>query len=127
MVIEPKAGHLFTYLKCQEEGGKDHVSRVAGLAKHLVDLGGDARREVEGVQHEVADQDEVEDALELLARHQDGDRHRVGWKKKRKVWIEDPFYFPVSTLINLTLRTYRGFQRWQTCSGGRDRIPCPDH
>ena len=49
MVIEPTAGHLFTYLKCQEERGEDHVSRVAGLAKHLVDLGGDARREVERV------------------------------------------------------------------------------
>ena len=30
------------YLECQEEGGKDDVSRVAGLAKDFVDLGGDA-------------------------------------------------------------------------------------
>ena len=57
------------------------MGRVTFLTKHFVDLGGDARGEVERVQHEVADQDEVEDALEFLARHQDGDRHRVGWKQ----------------------------------------------
>ena len=75
------------------------MSRVAGLAKHLVDLGGDARREVEGVQHEVADQYEVEDALELLARHQDGYRHRVGWKK-RNVWDEYIFCSPESSFVS---------------------------
>ena len=78
-VVDQQLVHgALTYLKCEEERGKDHMSRVAGLAKHLVDLGGDARGEVERVQHEVADQDEVEDALELLARHQDGYCHRVG-------------------------------------------------
>ena len=54
------------------------MSRVAGLSEHLVDLCGDAGGEVEGVQHEVADQDVVEDALQLLARHQDANGHRVG-------------------------------------------------
>ena len=54
------------------------MRRVAGLEEHLVDLGGDAGGEVEGVQHQVADQDVVEDALQLLARHQDANGHRVG-------------------------------------------------
>ena len=54
------------------------MCRVAGLAEHLVDLCGDAGGEVEGVQHQVADQDVVEDALQLLARHQDANGHRVG-------------------------------------------------
>ena len=56
------------------------MRRVAGLEEHLVDLCGDAGGEVEGVQHEVADQDVVEDALQLLARHQDANGHRVGWR-----------------------------------------------
>ena len=72
-----KSSH-FAHLERQEKGGKDDMCRVAGLAEHLVDLCGDAGGEVEGVQHQVADQDVVEDALQLLARHQDANGHRVG-------------------------------------------------
>ena len=69
--------HL-AHLECQKKGGEDDVRRVAGLEEDLVDLCGDAGGEVEGMQHEVANQDVVEDALQLLARHQDGNGHRVG-------------------------------------------------
>jgi hypothetical protein len=69
--------HFYPYLEREKERCKDHVCRVAGGAKRFVHLCGDDGAEVERVQKQVADQDVVEDALQLLVGLQDADGHNV--------------------------------------------------